>query len=249
MRIIPVLDVLNGRVVRGVAGQRDSYQPIQSLLTPSSDAREICRAFEREFGLNEYYVADLDGIERGIPNTRVLQDILDVGISIWLDAGFSSVSRLHALQQHIELEKLARIIVGLECCAELADLRSLLEVIGTNRFVFSLDLKNEMPLLADNACSQWAQAMPLEIVQQVVELGVQSMIVLDLAAVGMGAGTPTLDLCRQLKQEYPWLEIITGGGVNCVDDLMELEGHCDGVLIASALHDGRILPADLTRFR
>ena len=65
MRIIPVLDVLKGRVVRGIAGQRDSYQPIQSILTPNADVRSVCTAFRQQFGISEYYIADLDGIERG----------------------------------------------------------------------------------------------------------------------------------------------------------------------------------------
>ena len=71
--------------------------------------------------------------------------------------------------------------------------------------------------------------------------GVERAIVLDLAAVGIGGGTPHLDFCRQWKGSAASMEIITGGGVRGVDDLVELrDAGVDGVLVASALHDGRL---------
>ena len=75
------------------------------------------------------------------------------------------------------------------------------------------------------------------------------MIVLDLAAVGTGQGTPTLELCGALKQKYPQLEIITGGGVNSAEDLARLEWCCDAALIASAIHDGRLTVDDLKPYQ
>jgi phosphoribosylformimino-5-aminoimidazole carboxamide ribotide isomerase len=69
------------------------------------------------------------------------------------------------------------------------------------------------------------------------------MIVLDLAQVGMDAGVGTLPLCRKLRCLDSQLEIVAGGGVRSMRDLDALErAGCDAVLVASALHDGR-LPA------
>ena len=104
MRIIPVLDVLNGRIVRGIAGQRDRYQPGKSILTPSSDAKSICDAFERQFGITEFYIADLDGIERDATNFNVLTTVRDPRYRIWLDAGFSSVAKLNSIQQNLSFD-------------------------------------------------------------------------------------------------------------------------------------------------
>ena len=248
MRIIPVLDVLSGEVVRGIAGQRDSYQPVKSILTPNSDAYSICEAFDKQFGITEYYVADLDGIERDAPNIDVLLSLQSLHYRIWLDAGFSSVEKLNSLQSSLSLDFLDRIIVGLECCPDISSLEALLKVVGPERLVFSLDLKNGLPLLPADVSAGWMQATSIQIAQQVVELGVSTAIVLDLAAVGVGQGTPTLDLCRRLKQKYPELELITGGGVNSVADLARLESSCDGVLVASALHDGRLTKEDLQTY-
>ncbi len=249
MRIIPVLDVLKGRVVRGIAGQRDSYQPIQSILTPNADVRSVCTAFRQQFGISEYYIADLDAIERGKPNYDALNSVKDTLKRVWLDAGFSSVARLDAFDQHLSANEVYRIIVGLECCSDLSSLSLLLSKVGSRRLVFSLDLQNGSPLLTTDVSADWRQATALEIAEQVIDLGIRKMIVLDLAAVGTGQGTPTRELCGHLKRRYPQLEIVSGGGVNSADDLKRLESYCDAVLLASAIHDGRLTVDDLKPYQ
>jgi phosphoribosylformimino-5-aminoimidazole carboxamide ribotide isomerase len=75
------------------------------------------------------------------------------------------------------------------------------------------------------------------------------MIVLDLAGVGVGRGVPTHTLCRQLLEDFPRLELMTGGGVRNADDLARLQTlGVGGVLIASALHDGSLTPEDVRGF-
>ena len=91
-------------------------------------------------------------------------------------------------------------------------------------------------------CRSWHGA-PTDLKYQVIALraGVQRMVVLDLAAVGMGGGAGTERLCRTLRCSYPQLQIIAGGGVRGPADLVSLErAGCDAALVASALHDGRL---------
>jgi phosphoribosylformimino-5-aminoimidazole carboxamide ribotide isomerase len=67
------------------------------------------------------------------------------------------------------------------------------------------------------------------------------MIVLDIADVGVGQGTHTLNLCQQLIAELHPVSVIAGGGVRGIDDLKALaDAGCDAALVASALHDGRL---------
>src|SRR5262249_45941595 len=74
-----------------------------------------------------------------------------------------------------------------------------------------------------------------------VRAGVQRMIVLDLAAVGSGQGASTEPLCRALRCRHPRVELVAGGGVRSMHDLETLSAAgCDGALVASALHDGRL---------
>jgi len=53
MRILPVLDLMQGQVVRGVAGRRHEYQSNQSALVAFSAPLAIAPAFREHFGLTE----------------------------------------------------------------------------------------------------------------------------------------------------------------------------------------------------
>jgi hypothetical protein len=94
------------------------------------------------------------------------------------------------------------------------------------------------------------RATPLHVAAQAIACGVNSLILLDLAGVGEGRGVPTLDLCRAVRSIAPHIELITGGGVRHVADLAALESAgVNGVLIASALHDGSLTPGMCERWR
>ena len=229
MRLIPVIDILNQVVVRGVAGQRDQYRPIQSALTDSVDPLTMALAIRAKFGYDELYVADLDAITRGQPDFTLYRSLREQRFRLWIDAGISSPS---AAMQLIDLG-VEQVIVGLESCSSPATLCEILRWAPASRLTFSLDLKNGSPL----GSPDWGTS-PLEIARVVIATGITNLIVLDLAAVGVGQGVPTVDLCRQVRQlAGPEVEIITGGGVRDGQDLSLLEqAGVDGVLIASALH-------------
>lgn len=229
MRLIPVIDILNRVVVRGVAGQRDQYRPIQSPLTDSVDPLTMAMAIRAKFGFDELYVADLDAITRGQPDLVLYESLRNHGFRLWIDAGIASPS---AAMQLTDLG-VEQVIVGLETCPSPAFLREILRAVPAGRLTFSLDLKNGSPL----GNPIWGTS-PLEIARTVIDAGITNLIVLDLAAVGVGKGVPTTDLCQQLRELLPpHAEVITGGGVRDVRD-MDCLGYAgvDGVLIASALH-------------
>src|SRR5262249_62062346 len=87
MRVLPVMDLLTGQVVRGVAGRRWEYRPIESGIVKSTEPRAVARAFREYFGLNELYVADLDAIAGRPLDQAALVDLLDDGFQLWVDAG------------------------------------------------------------------------------------------------------------------------------------------------------------------
>jgi phosphoribosylformimino-5-aminoimidazole carboxamide ribotide isomerase len=239
MRVWPVLDLLRGVVVRGVAGRRETYRPIQSRLCDSAAPLAIAQALRDHFGLDRLYVADLDGIVHGRGNDGIWRDLSDAGFELMVDAGSANVVGA----EHVLRTGARRAIVGLESCPAPADLREILRGVGADRVVFSLDLKDGRPLATEN----WPRTSS-EIAEEALAAGVQAVIVLDLAAVGTGRGVPTLDLCRDLVSRYPGVEWITGGGVNALEDLDTLAGSgVSGALVASALHDGRIPPEALTK--
>jgi phosphoribosylformimino-5-aminoimidazole carboxamide ribotide isomerase len=94
--------------------------------------------------------------------------------------------------------------------------------------------------------SAWEAPDGWSIAAQAVAAGVERVIVLDLARVGVGAGTGTEALCARLAATYPHLEIVAGGGVRDGTDLRRLRDRgVSAALIASALHDGRLRREDL----
>jgi phosphoribosylformimino-5-aminoimidazole carboxamide ribotide isomerase len=234
MHVLPVLDLLEGVVVRGVGGRRDEYRPVVSRLVDRPDALSVARAFRDQFGLTRLYVADLDAILHQRPNRDVYRLLADEGFELMIDAGLRSVESAAELVASGP----AQVIAGLETWPGPDELARLCAAVGREQVVFSLDLKHGVPL-GDQ--SRWISDEPLRIAMGAVEAGVRELIVLDLASVGGGSGVATTELCGKLRDSYPDVRLITGGGVRDVRDIEQLsQVGVDGVLVASALHDGRI---------
>ena len=232
MRIIPVIDVLNGIVVRGVGGRRHEYRPIQSRLTASVDPAIVADALIDAFSPAELYVADLDAIQSADP-CHPLRKPVTRRTNVWLDAGVRDAAGAQRV-----IESGCHVVAGLETVASPGALREMVQAVSPDRIVFSLDLKAGVPMRS------WPGLVgPLAIAREAIRVGVRRMIVLDLARVGEGAGTGTEELCRQMSQEFPGLDLIAGGGLSGIDDLNRLAyAGVTAALVASALHDGRIVP-------
>ena len=240
MLAIPVLDVLNGVIVRGVGGRRNEYRPVESVLTPSARPLDVARAFRDRLSLTTLYLADLDGILRQRPNADVYRQLVDDGFELWIDAGVRCLGDTTRLLD----AGAAKVIVGLETIPEAQFLATLVAEFGPSRITFSLDLQAGVPKLSH---SHWPDTSPLGIAQNVIQLGVTQLIVLDLASVGEQRGPSTIALCESIRQFAPRVELITGGGVRNANDLPPLQAAgVNGVLLATALHTGVIGSAELS---
>lgn len=239
MFILPVIDLLHGVVVRGVAGRRETYRPVESRICSSAEPLAVAEAFRDQFGLHRLYVADLDAILHHQPNFDTYRQLASAGFALLVDAGIRDVATANAV-----LESGAEsIIAGLESIPSSELLRELVQTCGAERVVFSLDLQAGRPLVGGDC---WRGMSPLTIGEVALEQGIRRLIVLDLAQVGVSGGLSTLGLCDQLRHRAPLAELLTGGGVRDLRDLQLLAQSCvDGVLIASALHNGIVRRADL----
>ncbi|MEX0712308.1 MAG: HisA/HisF-related TIM barrel protein [Pirellulales bacterium] len=244
MRVIPVIDLMGGLVVRGVGGERHLYRPIQTILAERPSPAEIGRAFAGDLHLHEAYVADLDAIAGAEPAWQTFGELAECGLELWVDAGIGTAEQARRLSDFSAAgHELAGVIAGLETIEGPRALEQVLEVAGPGRVVFSLDLKAGAPLARWPA---WQASDARQIADEVIDCGVRRLIVLDLAGVGMDAGVAALALCRELRQRHQQLELISGGGVRGPQDLRALaEAGCDAALVASALHDGRLTAGDL----
>ena len=240
MQIIPVIDIRNGIAVRAVAGQRSQYRAIESQLTTSAEPAEVLMALNTKLNCTACYVADLDAIERQHLNRCSIAEMARTGVSLIVDAGVKTVEQIEALLE-IGVD---RVVLSSESINDFSQLKSMIEPFDPASLIFSIDLKN-CNLLVSDPC--WDGKPPIEMARFVFECGLRQLIALDLAAVGTGRGVPTLELCQQIKSLLPDITIISGGGVASVKCIEEaVQAGLDGLLIASALHDGRLTKEDLT---
>ena len=229
LQIIPVLDVQGGLVVRGIAGRRTEYRPIVSRLTTATDPLAVALAFRSHFGLTRLSLGDLDAIGGGPPALALYASLQEAGFQLLVDAGIRTLKNAGPVAR----AGVDTLIAGLETLAGPGILGDLVVEFGAERLLFSLDLKAGQPFIAGAA---WPEREPLAIAARAIGQGVRRVLVLDLASVGVGAGTGTEALCQQLAARHPEVTVIAGGGVRDIADLRRLRAiGVRGVLMASAL--------------
>jgi phosphoribosylformimino-5-aminoimidazole carboxamide ribotide isomerase len=232
VKIIPVIDVLGGRVVHAVRGRRKEYQPLKSILCASTDPVDVAAAL-KALGFGELYVADLDAITRGQANFSIFKNIADkTGLELMVDAGIDDLKKAkRVLQSHV-----SKVIIGTETLPSTSLVAEAVELFGSEKIMVSLDLMSDRVI---SGFELGAFKDPVALLCEFQEAGVSQIIVLDLARVGSGEGVnmPFLrEVLRNIKAN-----VYVGGGVRDVKDLMELKGvGVFGVLLATALHSGKI---------
>lgn len=237
MRIIPVLDILNGQVVRGIAGDRQQYRPIQSLLADGSDPITIAEAIRIRYGFDHFYLADLDAIMGKPASVSLYRALLDRGFRLTVDAGIQTAEQAQTLLQ----AGVTQLVAGLETLDHPRELASLVNDCSAERTVVSVDLKGGRLL----SSTSWPTEID-EVITLIVDSGVHKLILLDLARVGTGRGVGTTELARRCLERYPNVELILGGGVRGIEDLQRLKDlGVAGVLVASILYDRTVTTAQL----
>jgi phosphoribosylformimino-5-aminoimidazole carboxamide ribotide isomerase len=240
IRLVPVIDVLNRIVVRGVGGRRDQYRPVVSRLTASTDPCVVAQALISAYRPAEIYLADLDCILGAAPAIDLYRAIGSMGVRLFVDTGVTGVQLAEVVAGSG-----CEVVASLETVPSPAILEEIVRALGADRVVFSLDLRGGRPI------RNWpiaADESAIAVVSTAIDAGVTRLIVLDLSRVGGGTGIGTEELCRQIASTYPHVDLLAGGGIAGVDDLLRLEAcGVKGALVASALHDGRIEPDDYFR--
>jgi len=238
-RLIGVIDLMGGVAVRAIGGRRDEYRPVVSRLCDSPDPLRIANAYRASYGIDTLYVADLDAILGRPPNSETLARLVGAKFRVAVDAGLRSAD---AAKELFDIGVDAAV-AGLETLPGPAALADLIRARGPTRVIFSLDLADGIPLGDPVAwgASRWDKDHPFALACRAAELGMKRILVLDLRSVGTSAGPTTADLCRDIAGALPDVRLWSGGGIRNFADLARLvhEG-VDGVLVASALHDGTL---------
>ncbi|QDT17054.1 HisA/HisF-related TIM barrel protein [Alienimonas californiensis] len=231
MRILPVIDVRHGLAVRAVGGRRAHYRPFRSPLSPDADPLTLARRIRERWGTNALYLADLDAVEQGGPaysqaNAALWHALIDDGFRLLLDPGVRGAGDLDAGLTPGD----SRVVIASETIESLPALRSCLR---DERSVLGCDLRA-------------GEAVGPEGLLDAVRVSDAPVLLLDVAAVGVGQGVPTLPLCRELRAAQPSRAVLTGGGVRSIADVRAAEAAgVSELLVASALYDGRLSAQDL----
>ena len=237
MRIIPVIDIRGGVAVHAVRGIRENYQPLKSVLCASADPVEVAASL-KAFGFSELYVADLDAIMGAPVNSSLLTRIVEsAGLNLMVDAGASNLERAKAVLDC----GVSKIIIGTETLPNIDFVAKAVESLGAEKVVVSLDLRGDKIL---SGFELGRLADPVTFLRELEALGVSQIIILDLSKVGSREGT-NLTLLQKVPR-HTKIEVLIGGGVRNVADLMALKNlGVSGVLVATALHSGKISPENL----
>ncbi len=250
--VIPVLDLMIGQIVLAQAGNRDSYRPVHSRLTHSSQPLDVAQAIFNQTGCDCLYLADIDSFAGANPNWKTYNELLDRGFGLWVDADWKTGDRCELIAEKINSPERLRVIISsetLESADQFKSFQTLLD--GGIEPIFSLD-KNGDSIITQPG--ELADCGPLELVRMAYECGVKNLIVLDLSSVGTMTGVDESDglvpLIQEITSELCELQVISGGGVRNIEDVQAfLDAGCKHVLVASAIHECRLTPDDVSNLR
>ena len=221
MKLVAVIDLLDGRVVHARRGDRASYAPLDSALSRGGDPVCLTKSLRAMYPFHAIYVADLNAIQRRGDNDDQIKAIAAAAVDIpmWIDGGICDTAgfgRLQSIDNAIP-------VLG----SESAGCIELVEAIGRMRrdFVLSLDFRGR-DFLGPTALLHRADLWP------------RRVLAMNLLHVGSEAG-PDLSLIRMLHDKAPSSWVFASGGVRNPADLASARAAgARGALLATSLHDG-----------
>ena len=222
MEIIPVIDVMGKKVVHARAGIRSQYQPLQSVLTNSCEPLQVITDILAWHPFSTVYIADLDAILDQKMNTMLYQQLEQQfpTVQFWLDAGVKSKASWNDISDYNNITP----VIGSET---VVDISWLVDQKVQQSSILSLDFQQDKFLGQQQLFNQ-------------VELWTENVITMNLDRVGVQSG-PDFELLSAISNKSKQCRIIAAGGIRDQQDLMDLQQRgIEQVLVASALHNGRI---------
>ena len=228
MRIIPAIDILDGKCVRLTKGD---YMSVRQY---SEDPLEMAMRFE-DAGCRYLHVVDLDGARsKHIVNANVIEKIAS-GASLKIDFGGG-------------IKSIVDIDTAFNCGASQVTIGSVavtnpplfiewLEKYGSEKIILGADFRNG--LVAFNGWINESTVNIYDLINSLSAKGVTYAICTDISRDGMMSG-PSVDTYRKLVKDTG-INIIASGGIASIADITELEkAGCEGAIIGKALYENRI---------
>ncbi|WP_127845048.1 1-(5-phosphoribosyl)-5-[(5-phosphoribosylamino)methylideneamino]imidazole-4-carboxamide isomerase [Psychroflexus aestuariivivens] len=237
MRIIPAIDIIDGKCVRLSKGDYSTKKIY------NENPLEVAKAFE-DNGVEYLHLVDLDGAKsKQIVNYRILENLASkTQLKIDFGGGIKSDKDLN-----IAFESGAKQVTAGSLAVTNPDLfLSWLRKFGSKQIILGADAKD-----GKIATSGWQNSTDLDIldfISDFVEKGVKYVISTDISKDGMLGGL-SLELYKSILKSKPSLNLIASGGVSELADLEKVKHiGCEGVIIGKAIYENRISLQDLQMF-
>ncbi len=230
MRIIPAIDIIDGKCVRLSKGDYSTKKVY------NENPLEVAKEFEAH-GIQYLHLVDLDGAKsKHIVNYKVLETIaLKTNLQIDFGGGLKSGDDLH-----VAFESGAHQITGGSIAVKDRDtFLSWLSTYGARKIILGADANH-----GKVAVSGWQEESDLELIPFVQEYqseGIEYVICTDISKDGMLQG-PAFDLYQKMLSETKkGLNLIASGGISTFDELPKLADiGCEGTIIGKAIYEGKI---------
>jgi phosphoribosylformimino-5-aminoimidazole carboxamide ribotide isomerase len=237
MRIIPAIDIIDGKCVRLSKGDYNTK------IIYNENPLEVAKEFEAH-GIQYLHLVDLDGAKSSqIVNYKILEQIASqTSLKIDFGGGLKSDNDLR-----IAFESGANQITGGSIAVKNPDLfNEWIIKFGANKIILGADANNEKV-----AISGWLEESNEELIpfiQNYQNKGIQYVICTDISKDGMLEG-PSFDLYAKILQKAKGIKLIASGGISTFDELPKLaELGCEGTIIGKAIYENRITLKQLENF-
>ena len=236
MRIIPAIDIINGKCVRLTQGNYSTEKVYRE------DPLDAAKEYE-DIGIQFLHVVDLDGAKSNrIINYKTLYKIASqTSLKIDFGGGLKSDEDLK-----IAFENGASQITGGSIAVKNQELfLSWLSTFGSDKIILGADCNHRII-----ATQGWTASSSFEVVDFIKEYenkGIRYVICTDISKDGTLKG-PSTDLYNEILQSSS-INLIASGGVSSLDDLHMLkEIGCEGAIIGKAIYEGKIKLNELKQF-
>lgn len=237
MRIIPAIDVIDGKCVRLTQGDYSQKKVY------NQDPLEEALRFE-DAGIQYLHLVDLDGARSGgVINYAVLEKIAN-RTSLKIDFG-GGVKTDEDLKRVLDCG--ARQVTGGSIAVRSPErFTAWLTQYGPDRVILGADARNGK--IAIQGWEEESTVKVLPFIADYAQKGVRYVICTDIAKDGMLEG-PSVDLYQEIVSELPEINLIASGGVSDMEDLYRLKAvGCEGVIIGKAFYEKKIQLKEIEKY-
>ena len=236
MRIIPAIDIIDGKCVRLSKGDYSTQK------TYNENPLEVAKAFE-DHGIEYLHLVDLDGAKsKHIVNHKVLETIATkTNLKIDFGGGLKTDEDLR-----IAFESGAQQVTGGSIAVKQPEVFSeWISSYGAEKIILGADVKGEY--IATDGWLETSDQSLFDFLTHYQARGIQYTICTDISKDGMLQG-PSFDLYQKIIAETQ-VKLIASGGISQFDELPRLaEMGCEGSIIGKAIYENRISLKQLENF-